>query len=249
MFYQYRPLLSISFILFAINKPTHASDFVDAQLVDSTEASSSSASAAAVETNVTTTPRPEDVYAQQRQDLKNVYLQNYMTTSNADSPQDDLNSRISKLQEINNAVTNIYNSLSFKNSQNVHSFDGVVSRYMGDLIQLGADFGFGNVTDTSSVIDRAKSYTGFPYYWTDKKGNSHECLKAVCNGFSIQHNELFVRAVSFAMDLMDNYKYEMGLSLISSVRDNYELNGGCYAGRVDRLFLAYLDMMNFLLDA
>lgn len=202
---------------------------------------------AVIEEEAPQAPNPEDIFKATRERLKNDYFTRFKEGKSESEADAGLCANVAKLQEIQAAVYAVYANVSPHNGQNVHNFDGVYGKYHAELVRIAAEFNMGEVLSVEDFTKRANEHEKFPNYYLDKAQNKHNCMAQLTSGFAGKDAELLSRAVTFSMHLNDNYEgYELGLTLMHSIRDNYELHGGCYAGRRDRAFLAFLGMMDFL---
>lgn len=193
---------------------------------------------------------PEMKFITQRIELKEYYKSLFLQ-NNAfmENPEEYYNLNIDYYRDLKSQINDVYlNRVKTSNSQNVHCFDPLVSGTLSRFLNFAYSFGFGKAIPSNEAIELAEKTENFPTKWSDGKGNFHDVLRPVCAGFGHQDSELFSRSITFAIELYQFNGYEFGYSLMNANRDNYELAGGCLPGRRNRIFLAFVEMMDFLLE-
>ena len=132
-----------------------------------------------------------------------------------------------------------------RNTSDVHVLDGFVLQHLEALLALGRTLQFGESVTPDEAMTRLAARTTFDPMCM---AGAHHCLRDNLPGFDTSQQELFARALTFAVQLQDNSAgYQGGIWELEAMKDNWETNGGCLAGRLNRVFVAYLRMADFMI--
>lgn len=117
--------------------------------------------------------------------------------------------------------------------ENVHALDVHVMANLNNLLNIARSLELGRNIPLNDAVTIVRSFSIV----------SNENLNKLCSGFDELHVELFSRVATFAEDLYLKRESEIGIDQFITIIDNWTTQGGCFAGRRNRLFVALATMM------
>lgn len=117
--------------------------------------------------------------------------------------------------------------------ENVHALDGHVVSNLTNLLNIARSLELGRSISLNDALIIVRNFDIV----------SSADLDRLCSGFDELHVELFSRVATFAEDLYLRRESEIGINQFITITDNWTTQGGCFAGRRNRLYVALATMM------
>lgn len=117
--------------------------------------------------------------------------------------------------------------------EDVHVLDAHVVANLTNLLDIARSLELGRNIPLSDSLAIVRNFSIV----------SNEDLNRLCCGFDDLHIELFSRVATFAEDLYVSRESDIGVNQFITITDNWTMQGGCFQGRRNRLFVALATMM------
>lgn len=128
-------------------------------------------------------------------------------------------------------------------SQSIHILDAFFSTHKNYLFELSREYHFGTyLPKLDDIKSHAKTISDF--ILTDEK------LDYLIKDFELINLELFSCFITLSIEFLKtgtNQQKDLALASLFQQVDNWETQGGCLEGRVNRIMMGYIGLMNELI--